>query len=136
MYTRQRDWELVFFSIREDLDYVQRAIFHPQRRPEPFFGLPCGSFDTRCGKSLSLTPECAKVLRSPRRALTLSLPIKMDDGTIKVFSGISGTAQQCPRALQGRHPLSSQRHLRRSAGVGFVDDVESAPTVNIPFGGG
>src|SRR5262249_60849864 len=38
-------------------------------------------------EKLKLDPGLREVLRSPRRALTLSLPIRMDDGTLKVFQG-------------------------------------------------
>ncbi len=37
----------------------------------------------KCG----LEPGLREVLRRPRRALSLSLPVKMDDGSVRVFDG-------------------------------------------------
>ena len=43
-------------------------------------------FDIAAEK-LQLEPGLREILRRPRRALILSLPVKMDDGTIRVFEG-------------------------------------------------
>ena len=37
----------------------------------------------KCG----LEPGLREVLRRPRRSLSLSLPVKMDDGSVRVFDG-------------------------------------------------
>jgi glutamate dehydrogenase/leucine dehydrogenase len=50
------------------------------------FRIAIRQFDTAADK-LKLDPGLRDVLRTPRRALSLSLPIKMDDGAIKVFQG-------------------------------------------------
>src|ERR687891_1797648 len=36
---------------------------------------------------MSLDPNVHEVLRNPKRALTVSVPIRRDDGTVKVFTG-------------------------------------------------
>lgn len=36
---------------------------------------------------LNLDPATAAIMRAPKRQLTVSLPIKMDDGTVQVFTG-------------------------------------------------
>lgn len=40
------------------------------------------------GKYLNLEPEIEAVLKQPKRVLTVSFPVKMDDGTTRVFTGI------------------------------------------------
>ncbi|MEQ1663857.1 MAG: Glu/Leu/Phe/Val dehydrogenase dimerization domain-containing protein, partial [Bdellovibrionales bacterium] len=39
------------------------------------------------GKAVHLNPHCIERLRNPRRALIVSVPVKMDDGTLRVFPG-------------------------------------------------
>ncbi|MBN1643891.1 MAG: Glu/Leu/Phe/Val dehydrogenase [Dehalococcoidales bacterium] len=41
----------------------------------------------KCAQILKLDPQVTAVLKSPMRELHLSLPVRMDDGTIKVFHG-------------------------------------------------
>lgn len=39
------------------------------------------------GEKLKLDPDVVSVLKHPRRVITVSVPVKMDDGTVKVFTG-------------------------------------------------
>src|SRR3989441_13076634 len=41
----------------------------------------------RAGKKLNLEPGLLEVLKNPRRELTVHFPVKLDDGTVKVFTG-------------------------------------------------
>ena len=50
------------------------------------FRIAMRQFDTAAEK-LELSEGLREVLRRPRRALSLSLPIKMDDGSLRVFQG-------------------------------------------------
>ena len=50
------------------------------------FRIAMQQFDTAAAK-LNLDPGMRQVLRSPRRALSLHLPIKMDNGSVRVFEG-------------------------------------------------
>ena len=62
------------------------AVAKPSRIAEDLnpFRIAMRQFDTAAEK-LKLDPGLRAVLRSPRRALSVSLPIKMDNGSIKVF---------------------------------------------------
>lgn len=40
-----------------------------------------------CAKTLNLDPDVAVILKTPARELHVSLPIRMDDGSLKVFQG-------------------------------------------------
>src|SRR5215471_2991960 len=85
-------------------------------------------------EKLKLDPGLREVLRSPRRALTLSLPIRMDDGTLKVFQGFRVQHNSARGPCKGG--------IRYHPNVTF-DEVRALATwmtwkcaiVNIPFGG-
>lgn len=84
----------------------------------------------KCG----LEPGLCEVLRRPRRALSLSLPVKMDDGSIQVFEGFRVQHNSARGPCKGG--------IRYHPNVTF-DEVKALATwmtwkcaiVNIPFGG-
>ena len=41
----------------------------------------------QCAKIMNMDPNVHAVLRNPRREIHISIPVRMDDGTIKVFQG-------------------------------------------------
>ncbi len=41
----------------------------------------------KCAEILELSPEITAMLKSPVRELHVSLPVRMDDGSLKVFQG-------------------------------------------------
>jgi glutamate dehydrogenase (NAD(P)+) len=109
-----------------------RAIPKPTEDLNPF-RIAMRQFDTAAEK-LKLNEGLREVLRSPRRALSLSLPIKMDDGTIKVFQGFRVQHNNARGPCKGG--------IRYHPNVSF-DEVQAlaswmtwkCATVNIPFGG-
>lgn len=109
-----------------------RVIPKPTEDLNPF-RIAMHQFDTAAEK-LNLNAGLREVLRSPRRALTLSLPIKMDDGTIKVFQGFRVQHSNARGPCKGG--------IRYHPNVSF-DEVQAlaswmtwkCATVNIPFGG-
>jgi glutamate dehydrogenase/leucine dehydrogenase len=90
-------------------------------------------FDT-AAESCNLEPGLRELLRRPRRALTLALPVKMDDGSIRVFEGFRVQHNSARGPCKGG--------IRYHPGVTF-DEVKAlaswmtwkCATVNIPFGG-
>jgi glutamate dehydrogenase/leucine dehydrogenase len=84
----------------------------------------------KCGIEAGL----CEVLRRPRRALSLSLPVKMDDGSIRVFEGFRVQHNSARGPCKGG--------IRYHPNVSF-DEVKALATwmtwkcaiVNIPFGG-
>ncbi len=90
-------------------------------------------FDTAAEKC-GLDPGMREVLRHPRRALVLSLPVKMDDGTIRVFEGFR------VQHNSGRGPCKGG--IRYHPNVTF-DEVKAlaawmtwkCAVANLPFGG-
>jgi glutamate dehydrogenase (NAD(P)+) len=84
----------------------------------------------KCG----LEPGLREVLRRPRRSLSLSLPVKMDDGTIRVFDGYRVQHSSARGPCKGG--------IRYHPDVTF-DEVKALASwmtwkcaiVNLPFGG-
>src|SRR2546429_1029558 len=97
------------------------------------FRIAMRQFDTAAEKC-GLDPGMREVLRRPRRALSLSLPVKMDDGTIRVFEGFRVQHNSARGPCKGG--------IRYHPNVTF-DEVKALATwmtwkcaiVNIPFGG-
>lgn len=97
------------------------------------FRIAMQQFDVAAQK-LKLEEGMREVLRSPRRALSLHLPIKMDNGTLKVFEGF--------RVQHNNSRGPCKGGIRYHPNVTF-DEVQAlaswmtwkCATVNIPFGG-
>jgi glutamate dehydrogenase/leucine dehydrogenase len=97
------------------------------------FRIAMHQFDTAAEK-LNLEPGLREVLRRPRRALSLALPVKMDNGTVRVFEGFRVQHNSARGPCKGG--------IRYHPGVTF-DEVKAlaswmtwkCATVNIPFGG-
>ena len=97
------------------------------------FRIAMSQFDAAAEK-LGLPPDLREVLRRPRRALSLSLPVKMDNGTIRVFDGY--------RVQHNNSRGPCKGGIRYHPNVSF-DEVKAlaswmtwkCATVNIPFGG-
>ena len=97
------------------------------------FSIAMLQFD-RAAENMNLDPGLREVLRRPRRALTLSLPVKMDDGSVRVFEGYRVQHNSSRGPCKGG--------IRYHPGVSF-DEVKAlaswmtwkCATVNIPFGG-
>ena len=64
------------------------------------------------------------MLATPRREVTVSIPLRRDDGEIETVHRPPGAAQLLPRPGQGRPALLARRHARRGPRPGDVDDVE------------
>lgn len=98
---------------------------------------PCSiamhQFD-RAAERMNLEPGLREVLRRPRRALTLSLPVKMDDGSLKVFEGYrvqhNSSRGPCKGGIR-YHPNVSYDEVKALASW----MTWKCATVNIPFGG-
>jgi glutamate dehydrogenase (NAD(P)+) len=84
---------------------------------------------------LNLDPGLRQVLREPRRALTVTFPVKMDDGMVRVFTGYR------VQHNLGRGPAKGG--IRYHQGV-TIEEVKAlamwmtwkCAVVAIPFGGG
>jgi len=97
------------------------------------FRIAMRQFDTAAEK-MGLDPGLREVLRRPRRSLSLSLPVKMDDGTIRVFEGFrvqhSNARGPCKGGIR-YHPEVTFDEVKALASW----MTWKCATVNLPFGG-
>src|SRR5437763_843888 len=98
------------------------------------FRIAMSQFDT-AAEVLRLEPDLREVLRRPRRWLSLSLPVKMDDGRIRVFDGYrvqhNNSRGPCKGGIR-YHPDVSLDEVKALASW----MTWKCATVNIPYGGG
>ncbi len=97
------------------------------------FRIAMRQFDTaaeKCGLEVGLR----EVLRRPRRALSLSLPVKMDDGTIRVFDGYrvqhSSARGPCKGGIRYHPDVTFDEVKALAAWMTWKCAI-----VNLPFGG-
>jgi glutamate dehydrogenase (NAD(P)+) len=97
------------------------------------FSIAMRQFDSAAEK-MRLDVGLREVLRRPRRALSMSLPVKMDDGSIRVFEGFrvqhSNARGPCKGGIR-YHPKVTFDEVRALASW----MTWKCATVNIPFGG-
>ena len=84
---------------------------------------------------LNLDPGTRQVLREPRRALTVTFPVKMDDGIVRVFTGYR------VQHNLGRGPAKGGIRYHQNVSIDEVKALAMWMTwkcavVGIPFGGG
>src|SRR5512139_462347 len=84
---------------------------------------------------LTLDPGIHAILRQPERELTVAVPVVMDDGQIKVFTGYrvqhSSARGPCKGGIR-YHPDVSLNEVKALAAM----MTWKCAVVNIPFGGG
>ncbi len=91
-------------------------------------------FDLAADK-LNLDPGLRRVLREPRRELTVHFPVKMDDGSVQVFTGFR------VQHNLGRGPAKGGIRYHQDVGIDEVRALAMWMTwkcavVGIPYGGG
>ena len=87
------------------------------------FEMAQAQFD-RVADQLSLEPGVRELLRWPMREFHFTIPVRMDDGTVKVFRGFRVQHNDSARPGQGRHPLPPPGDGRHRARAGDLDDLE------------
>jgi glutamate dehydrogenase (NAD(P)+) len=83
---------------------------------------------------LGIRDDMRDVIVEPWRELTVSIPVQMDNGTVRVFHGYRSQHNAARGPFKGGirfHPAADQSHTRA---LGMLMTFKSA-LVNIPFGG-
>lgn len=83
---------------------------------------------------LHLDPGIASVLRTPARELTVSFPVKMDDGSIRVFTGYRVQHNSARGPVKGGIRYSPLVNLDEVRALAMWMTWKCA-VVNLPFGG-
>lgn len=74
--------------------------------------------------AIGLEPSLKDFLRQPMREYHFTIPVKMDDGTVKVFKGFRVQHNDARGPAKGGHPFSSRGDCRYCPRPIHVDDLE------------
>jgi glutamate dehydrogenase (NAD(P)+) len=86
-------------------------------------------------KLINLDPGIHKILSKPKRILTVSLPVKMDDGTIEVFTGYRSQHNDARGPFKGGIRYHPQVSIEEVMALSMWMTWKCA-IVDIPLGGG
>ncbi len=86
------------------------------------------------GKIINLSPNVLERLRYPRRTLMVSVPVKMDDGRVKVFSGYRVQHNQTLGPFKGGIRYHHQVDLSEVAALASLMTFKNS-LLNLPLGG-
>jgi len=86
------------------------------------------------GKIVKLNPKCIERLKTPRRALAVSVPVRMDDNSIKIFPGYRVQHNQVLGPFKGgiryHHDVTLSEVAALAALMTFKNSL-----LNLPLGG-
>ena len=78
----------------------------------------------KVAETFGIDERLVNVLQECKKAVEVSIPTSLDDGSVRAFRGYRVTHNVVPRPVEGRHPVPPGRHPRRGQGARHVDDVE------------
>ena len=88
----------------------------------------------KAGKTLGLEQGTIEVLKSPKRELTVNFPVKMDNGTIRVFTGYRVQHNEARGPFKGGIRYHPQVDIDEVRALSSWMTWKTA-TVDIPYGG-
>ncbi len=88
----------------------------------------------KAGKTLDLDPGMLEVLKNPKRELTVNFPVKMDDGSVRVFTGYRVQHNEARGPFKGGIRYHPQVDLDEVKALSSWMTWKTA-TVDIPYGG-
>jgi glutamate dehydrogenase/leucine dehydrogenase len=83
---------------------------------------------------INLDPSMHEILKHPKRILTVSLPIKMDDGTVKIFEGYRVQHSDAKGPYKGGIRYHPDVNLDEIKALAAIMTFKCA-VVDVPFGG-
>jgi glutamate dehydrogenase (NAD(P)+) len=84
--------------------------------------------------SMGLDPAWRSVLSAPKRVLTVSCPVRMDDGSIQVFTGYRAQHNNARGPFKGGIRYDPNVDLQEVMALAMLQTWKNA-LVNLPFGG-
>ncbi len=112
---------------------VQSSESAPSPESASAYRTAVAQFDA-VAERLHLSPSVAEVLRQPKRELVVNFPVKMDDGSVHVFTGYRVQHDQARGPCKGGiryHPSVGLDEVRALA----MWMTWKCAVVNLPFGG-
>jgi glutamate dehydrogenase (NAD(P)+) len=89
----------------------------------------------RSAKLIDLEPNVLEILKNPERTVTISIPVRMGDGTIKVFQGYRVQYNDARGPYKGGIRFHEATDLDEVKALAFWMTLKCA-VVDIPLGGG
>jgi len=89
----------------------------------------------KAAKIMNLDKNVHEILKQPDRVLTVSVPVKMDSGEVKVFTGFRSQYNNALGPYKGGIRYHENVSLDEVRALSFWMTIKCA-TVNIPMGGG
>jgi len=89
----------------------------------------------KAAKIMNLDPEALEVLSKPQKTLIVSLPVRMDDGTLKVFEGFRVQHSELRGPFKGGIRYLAEVDLDEIKALATEMSFKCA-VVGIPYGGG
>ncbi|MEK7637265.1 MAG: Glu/Leu/Phe/Val dehydrogenase [Patescibacteria group bacterium] len=84
---------------------------------------------------IDLDPRLVTALQTPQRILAVGIPVRMDDGSMKVFSGYRVQHNDARGPFKGGIRYHQQTNLNEVKALAFWMTIKCA-VVGIPYGGG
>jgi len=88
----------------------------------------------RVYQTMNLDPVWRSVLSTPKRVLTVSCPIKMDDGSIQVFTGYRAQHKNARGPFKGGIRFDPGVHMEEVMALAMLQTWKNA-LVDLPYGG-
>jgi glutamate dehydrogenase/leucine dehydrogenase len=88
----------------------------------------------KAGKTLGLDPGMVEVMKSPKRELSVNFPVKMDDGSVKVFTGYRVQHNEARGPYKGGIRFHPQVDIDEVRALASWMTWKTA-VVDIPYGG-
>lgn len=89
----------------------------------------------KAARVMNLAPDILEILSHPERVIEVAVPIKMDDGSLKIFEGYRVQYNSARGPYKGGIRYHSQTDINEVKALAFWMAIKCA-VVDIPFGGG
>lgn len=112
-----------------------------ESKPKPLINGPLSAFDNalaqfdRAARTINLSADQVAIVREPRRITEVKLPVRMDDGTVKVFKGYRVQHSIARGPAKGGVRFHPDVNLDEVKALAFWMTFKCA-VIGIPMGGG
>ena len=89
----------------------------------------------KAADTIKLDPGMLAILQQPKRVLTVSIPVRMDNGELKIFQGFRGQYNDARGPFKGGLRYHPQVSMDEVKALSFWMAIKNA-VVNVPYGGG
>ena len=89
----------------------------------------------QAGKKLGISQDILNILKKPKRVLYVSFPVKMDDGSVRVFEGFRSQHNDAMGPAKGGIRFHPDVTMDEVKALSMWMSFKCAVT-NVPYGGG